>query len=80
MNIIIDGEFLQSTDPSTLFVDEPIRFVDNCNDLTDLVVMLGLFPSKSQARKAGRVGPIPEGWNVIKGNKKTPLYIWNPTE
>lgn len=85
MNIVVKTQHLQPTDIPTLYgdtdnvVNEEIKYVDPTTTLTDLVYMLGLYKTKSEARRANRVGPIPTGWNVIKGNRKTPLYIWNPT-
>ncbi|CAL9991218.1 hypothetical protein VPHK567_0337 [Vibrio phage K567] len=78
-NIIVNNGFVQVTDHATLFGDEEVIFVDPMN-LTDLVCSLGLYKSKSQARQAKRVGEIPPGYSEFKGNKKTPLYVWNPTE
>ena len=77
-NIIVKTRFFVESDKQTLFGDEEVMYVEPDTTLTDLVCNLGLFKSKSQARQAGRVGEIPEGWTVMKGNKKTPLYIWNP--
>lgn len=78
-NIIVNNGFVQDTDRVTLFGDEEVLVVEP-QSLTDLVITLGLFSSKSQARKANRVGEIPTGYSEFKGNKKTPLYVWNPTE
>ncbi|CAL9991826.1 hypothetical protein VPHD479_0329 [Vibrio phage D479] len=80
INIVVDNEFVQPTDAPTLFDDVPLTIIPASFTMTDLVVELGLFKSKSQARKAGRVGPIPTGWSELKGNKKTFLFVWNPTE
>lgn len=79
MNIVVSESTWTQRDISCLFGDESVIFTDAKN-LTDLVVDLGLYKSKSQARSAGRVGEIPKGWSEIKGNKTTTLWIWNPTE
>lgn len=78
-NIIVNNGFVQATDQATLFGDEEVIIVEPMS-LTDLVCSLGLYKSKSQARQAKRIGEIPHGYSEFKGNKKTPLYVWNPTE
>ncbi|CAM0061813.1 hypothetical protein VPHF86_0259 [Vibrio phage F86] len=78
-NIIVNNGFVQASDKETLFGDEDVMIVEPMS-LTDLVCQLGLFKSKSQARQSNRVGDIPSGYSEFKGNKKTPLYVWNPTE
>ncbi|AGB06956.1 hypothetical protein [Vibrio phage XZ1] len=80
MNIIVENGNIQPNDQATLFADEEVVRVPSTFTLTDLVCHLGLYKSKSQARQAKRVGEIPHGYNEFKGNKKTPLYVWNPTE
>lgn len=80
INIIVDSGFIQPEDAQTLFGDEPFIVIPSSYTMTDLAVEIGTFKSKSQARKAGRTGPIPEGWTDARGNKKTFLFIWNPTE
>lgn len=44
--------------------DEIMVTVTDDWNMEDVVVNLGKFPSKSQARKNGWTGPIPEGFNV----------------
>lgn len=78
-NIIIKNEFLQDSDQKMLFDDEPVVF-SNANTIEELLVELGCFTSKSQARKAGREGPVPGGFTQFKATKKKWLWIWNPTE
>lgn len=82
MNVVITNGFLQSTDIATLFGNEPVTIVDGdlCKQLPSLLSALGIYKSATQARNSGRVGKIPEGWNVIKASKKVELFIWNPTE
>ncbi|AGN30329.1 hypothetical protein VPFG_00332 [Vibrio phage nt-1] len=80
MNIIVENGNIQPNDQKTLFGDEEVVRVPSTFTLTDLVCHLDLYKSKTQARQANRVGAIPDGWSVFKGNKKTPLYVWNPTE
>jgi hypothetical protein len=63
-----------------LFGDETVHFTD-ASDLPGLLVELGIYKSKSDARRAGREGPIPDGWtHELRASKKNRLWIWNPTE
>lgn len=82
INIIVDNGNVQwDSDWDTLFGDEDAFVIPADTDMQSLHVdIVPLFKSKSQAVKAGRKGPLPKGWNVFKGNKKTFIYMWNPTE
>lgn len=79
MNLIVKSSKWIEGDKEQLFGDEPIKFIDDI-DLSQLAFDLGAFKSKSQARKAGRVGPIPSGWTVWNANKLMRAWIWNPSE
>lgn len=79
MNVIIWNEFVKTTDKETLFGDEPVIFSKE-TELPNLLKEVGVYNSTSQARKAGRCGRVPDGWNVIKASKKVEMFIWNPTE
>lgn len=79
MNIVVSYSPYTQQDLITLYEDEEIILSSACN-MESLVLELGLYPSKSKAIAAGRVGDIPKGWTVMKGNKKTTLWIWNPSE
>lgn len=78
-NIVISHSHWVPSDISTLFSDESVQLSD-AETIQDLVVELGIFPSKSKARHAGRVGVIPLGWSELKASKKRKLWIWNPVE
>lgn len=82
MNVIINNSNVQPTDQQTLFCDEPVIVVEkgDCSDLPQLLKHLGVYQSTSQARKTGRVGGIPVGWNEIRASKKVELFLWNPSE
>lgn len=79
MNVVIKQSKWTERDLRCLFGDEDVIFSE-ATSVTDLVVELKLFKSKSQARAAGRIGDIPSGWAEFKGNKTTTLWIWNPDE
>lgn len=47
--------------------------------LADILVKAGVFPSKSQARKAGADGEPPDGLSLyMVGKLKTMIWIWTP--
>ena len=48
--------------------------------LEDLMLEIGAYPSKSESKRAGRLGPIPIGWTHMWANKKRQIYIWNPSD
>jgi hypothetical protein len=79
-NIVINGSAWRESDIETLFGDEQVFFAES-DELSALMRELGVFPSASAARRAGRQGPIPDGWTAeFKASKKRRLWIWNPTE
>lgn len=79
MNVVIDNGNVLDTDIPTLYGAEDV-IISSAKNLTELCTSLGLYKSKSECVRANRVGPIPSGWNVFKGNKTTTLYVWNPTD
>ena len=79
-NVIITSSPWQESDVKTLFGDEQVFFAES-DELSALMRELEVFPSASAARRAGREGPIPDGWTAeFKASKKRRLWIWNPTE
>jgi hypothetical protein len=60
-------------------IEEEILFVEDV-DLSVLVKDLGIYPSTTRARAAGRVGALPKGYTVIKASKTRFLFLWNPSE
>lgn len=60
-------------------IHDDIKFIEDV-DLSVIVKDLGIYPSTSKARNAGRVGPIPKGYTEYRASKKKKLYIWNPSE
>lgn len=78
-NVIVNGPNVREGDTALLFGDEPVHFT-NARDLPNLLKELGIFPSTSEARRAGRDGPIPAGFtDAFKASKIRKLWIWNPT-
>ena len=79
-NIIVKQSKWTDRDIELLFEDEEVHFTD-ADELSVLMKELGIFKSTSEARRAGRFGPIPEGFTFeFKASKKVRLWIWNPTE
>lgn len=77
-NVIINDSAWKQSDIKTLFGDESVFFAES-DELGALMRELGVFPSASAARRAGRAGPIPAGWTEkFKASKKRRLWIWNP--
>lgn len=76
--IVIESKWIPSDLP-TLFGDEEVEWISN-QDLSNLAVDIGAYKSTSEARRANRFGPIPSGWTEWKANKKTFVFIWNPSE
>jgi hypothetical protein len=85
--VIVKNQFHREDDASLFFSDRawnipPITYVEPSTDMYDLLVMLGTFASKTQARK-NWTGPqaIPPGYSEWTGLGKlrSGLYILNPT-
>jgi hypothetical protein len=81
--VVLNANFASNSDMIVkLFGDEGLEVVNPLKDMYDLLVMLGVFSSKSEARKNWiRTGKeIPPGYNEFKniGKQKKALYIWNP--
>lgn len=98
LNVIVMNEFVQDTDEKLFFGPHECVDCDGCifcqpqdvvwaeprkTDMFELLVRLGAFKSKGQARKSwDKSGKeIPEGWSeFFVGKKKRHLCIWNPAE
>lgn len=79
-NVIVKNSAWIEQDIKSLFGDEAVHFTE-ATCLSVLMKELGVFKSTSEARRAGRFGPIPEGFTFeFKASKKVMLWIWNPTE
>lgn len=77
-NVIVNGPHVRASDRELLFGDQPVHFTD-AKDMPNLLKELGIFASTSEARRAGRDGPIPRGFtNDFKASKRRRLWIWNP--
>ena len=66
-------------DAAALWGDEPHSVVE-ARHLPDLLVKLGVYKTFSEARRAGREGPIPEGFTLeMRASKRHLVTIWNPS-
>lgn len=78
-NIVIKNSTWEDSDIPILFGDETVYFAE-ATELSVLMRELGIYSSASEARRAGRVGPVPQGWTeAFKASKKRRLWIWNPS-
>ncbi|WVX87348.1 hypothetical protein EniLVp02_0009 [Vibrio phage EniLVp02] len=80
INVIIQSGAVEPGDVELVFGSEPVKVIDrdSVTDLPGLLAELGLYKSRSEARRAGRTGDIPTGYTEMKGSKKCYLFIWNP--
>jgi hypothetical protein len=86
LNVIIDNGNVIPTDHNLFPHEEEVLIIKpddaKIRNVLDLLIILGSFPSISQAKKNWN-GPIkfPDGWNEFHvGKLKRHLCIWNPTE
>jgi len=66
-------------DLEVIFQDEHVQH-SRAHDYPSLLVELGIYPSTSAARRAGREGPIPKGYAELRASKRHFLFLWNPSE
>ena len=89
LNIIVDNGNVKEEDRAALFPNNEMVHVLrkghpwlSKTGMLDILITMGCFKSKSQARKNWK-GPhnIPEGWSeFFIGKKRRHLCIFNPTE
>lgn len=88
LNIIVVNENFEDNKSCVAAFFEPmapgekIEFVNEVPDLFDLLVKLGLFPSKGQARKNWKRGPLLPGFNYWRrlGRFNKEIAVWIPVE
>lgn len=78
-NFIVNKEGFVGDEQALFFDNEPIEFVPNTWTMIDLLVHVGLFPSKGQARKNWKQETeIPEGFSqFVVGKLKNKITILN---
>ena len=80
IDIIIDNEHARRSDAELFFSQSPdeVIWLEEKKDMWDILVMSGIFSSRSQARKDGRAQEIPLGWTDVRmGKKKRRFCILN---
>jgi hypothetical protein len=84
LNFVVKNEFFDNEKDLLphLFGDEAVIEVPTTTDMFDLLVLLGAFVSKSEARKNWKKSDreIPLGFNEFAGIGKArrALCVWNP--
>ena len=81
LNIVIRNNHFREDMVGLFFrPDDVITFLPETSTLADIGVLMGLFPSKGQARKNGWAGEIDGGWTDERGlgKLKKDLFIWKP--
>lgn len=73
-NIIVDNGLDKPGDEFLFFgnSEDPnpkVFFIPDAFMMSDVLSMCGIFPSKSQAKKAGWNKPIPEGFSIFEIGK-----------
>jgi hypothetical protein len=78
--VIVDNGFVQQRDLDLIgFHDKGTLRVPETWSLADVLVAVGIFTSKGQARKSGWAKPIPDGFSEIRISQFL-LFCWKPTE
>jgi hypothetical protein len=84
-NFLVCSDLSQKEDDVDVdypFGEEPVVEIPSTNDMYDVLVLCGIFPSKSQARKNWKTTgkDIPPGWTELYsiGKMKVGIFIWNP--
>lgn len=83
MNLAIKNAHWDLALEKALFNDEHVNHIQEGApfDMFDLLVVLGVFPSKGQARKNWKATgkDFPPGFNhFVIGKMKHKVWIWNP--
>lgn len=82
LNVVVRNQFFVGDEDIVFFDGEPVWLAHENVDMFDLLLALGVFPSKSQARKNWK-GPstIPDGFSRFEkiGHLRKSLFILKPT-
>ena len=77
--MIKDNPYNRNDDIKSLFDESEIIYLEQNNNMSDVVAIAGIYDSKSQAKKDGWNKPIEDGYSeFVIGKLKTKIYIWNP--
>jgi len=82
LNVIVNSENIKDGDKELIFGEEDVIFISKDTSIFDLLVMIGVFSSKGQAKKNWNgAKELPNGYSEFYvGKLKRQLSIWNPTE
>jgi hypothetical protein len=82
INVMVANGYLQYEDRFRLFPEnEAVVTISPLTNLQMLLVELGAFESKGQAKKNFKHQVIQDGWShYVIGKMRRELCIWNPTE
>lgn len=82
LNVIVKSPNVRVDDRDLLFPeDEEVIVIPKWITIQTLLIMIGAFESKSQAKKNFKEKKIPDGWShFVIGKLRRELCIWNPTE
>ena len=82
LNRIVHNDNFIAWDKKAIFDDEEVVQILPDATMVDLLVRIGAFPSKGQARKNWKGSiTIPDGFSeFFIGKKRRHLTIWNPSE
>jgi hypothetical protein len=80
LNVMVDNGHVEENDKDMLFPEnEEVLIIGLDKDIFDLLVLLGAFSSKGQAKKNFPIKEIPKGWSeFFVGKLKRHLCIWSP--
>jgi hypothetical protein len=82
-NVIIENQHLMGDERRLFFQGEDVFYLPPSTDMYDLLVQIGIFPSKAQARKNWNKSgqEVPPGFSDFKGIGKLRrrLTVLNPT-
>lgn len=78
----VDSRCTEEQIRELFFDDDIIYLIDKDTSIEQLFSeYLMVFPSKSQARKNGKSGPIAKGWQrLFLKSKSLAVYIWMPDD
>lgn len=68
MNVVVGA----GDPPVWAWEDEPFGRSE-ASTLPELLVELGIYATRSEARRAGRDGPVAEGFTMLRASKKVPV-------
>lgn len=79
MNLIVENGRNDADDVRLFFQGEETQSLPENATMLDVVMLLGVFESRGQAKKAGWSKPIPQGFSSFEiGKLRKGVWILNP--